>query len=113
MGLQPGADRVALTRVEHVALTVQARSQQQIHPGLCQLRPHFDLRQQRAREHKHLANPVGLFDDTQAVGVTVGYEDSKGERGYIGTLALTQLLKVVTKLSLQKSGITAFKNSPN
>ena len=49
VGLQPGADRVALTHVEHVALTVRARSQQQIHPGLRQLGPHFDLRQQRAR----------------------------------------------------------------
>ena len=45
VALQPRADRVALAHVEHVALPVRARPQQQIHPSLRQLRPGLDLRQ--------------------------------------------------------------------
>ena len=58
----------------------RAGSSQQVHPGLRQLGPRLDLRQQRAREHQRLADPVGYFDDAQAVGVTVGDEDAKGKR---------------------------------
>lgn len=81
VALQPGADGVALAHVDHVALTVRARPQQQVHPGLRQLEPGLDLRQQRTREHQRLADPVGLVDDAQAVGVAVGDEDAEGERG--------------------------------
>jgi hypothetical protein len=40
-----------------------ARPQQQVHPGLRQLRPDLDLRQQRTWEHQRLADPVGFLDD--------------------------------------------------
>ena len=73
MALQPGADGVALA--------VRARPQQQVHPGMRQLGAGLDLRQQRTRKHQRLADPVGLVDDAQAVGVAVGYEDAEGERG--------------------------------
>jgi hypothetical protein len=48
---------------------------------LRQLGPGLDLRQQRAREHQRLADPVGLIDDAQTVGVAVGDEDAEGEGG--------------------------------
>ena len=83
VALQPGADGVALAHVEHVALTIRARPQQQVHPGLRQLGPGLDLRQQRTREHQRLADPVGLVDDAQAVGVAVGDEDTEGEGGQV------------------------------
>ncbi|MBK9573940.1 MAG: hypothetical protein IPO43_15000 [Rhodoferax sp.] len=54
----------------------------QVHPGLRQLGPGLDLRQQRTREHQSFADPVGLVDDAQAVGVAVGDEDAEGERGF-------------------------------
>ena len=59
-----------------------ARPQQQLHPGLRQLGPRLDLRQQRTRKHQRLADPVGLVDDAQAVGVAVGDEDAEGEGGH-------------------------------
>jgi hypothetical protein len=77
--LQPGTDGVTLAHVEHVALTIRARPQQQVHPGLRQLGPRLDLWQQRAREHQRLADPVGFLNDAQAVGVAVGDEDAEGE----------------------------------
>ena len=79
VALQPGADGVALAHVEHVALAVRARPQQQVQAGLCQLGPGLDLRQQRTREHQRLADPVGLIDDAQAVGVAAGDEDAEGK----------------------------------
>jgi len=81
VALQPGADGVALAHVEHVALANRARTQLQVHPGLRQLGPGLDLRQQRTREHQRLADPVGLVDDAQTVGVAVGDEDAEGEGG--------------------------------
>jgi hypothetical protein len=81
VALQPGADGVALANIDHVPLTVRARPQQQVHPGLRQLGPGLDLRQQRTREHQRLADPVGLIDDAQTVGVAVGDEDAEGEGG--------------------------------
>ena len=48
-----------------VLIQPMERPQQQVHPGLRQLGPGFDLRQQRTREHPRLANPVGLVDDAQ------------------------------------------------
>ena len=71
VALQPGADGVA----------IWARPLQQVDAGLRQLGPGLDLRQQRMREHQRLADPIGLVDDAQAVGIAVGYEDSEGERG--------------------------------
>ena len=44
------------------------------------LGPGLDPRQQRTRKHQRFADPVGLVDDAQAVGVAVGYEDAEGER---------------------------------
>ena len=71
VALQPGADGVALDHVEHVALSMRARPQQQVHAGLRPLRPGLDLRQQRTLKHQRLADPVGLFDDAQAIGVDI------------------------------------------
>jgi hypothetical protein len=34
-------------------------------------------------EHQRLADPVGLVDDAQAVGVAVSDEDAEGERGHL------------------------------
>ena len=82
--LQAWKDGVPLTHIDHVALAVRARPQQQIHPGLRELGPRLDLRQQRAREQQRLADPVGLVNDTQAVGVAVGDEDAEGEGGLHG-----------------------------
>ena len=62
----------------------------QVHPGLCQLGPGLDLRQQRTREHQRLADPVGFVDDAQTVGVAVGDEDAEGERGQFQTLTLAR-----------------------
>jgi hypothetical protein len=56
-----------------------------------QLGPGFHLRQQGAREHQRLADPVGFFDDAQAVGITVGDEDTEGEKG-AGLMTLIALL---------------------
>jgi hypothetical protein len=90
VALQPGADGVALAHVEHVALTIRARPQQQVHAGLRQLGPGLDLRQQRTREHQRLADPVGLVDDAQAVGVADGDEDAEREKGVIKSYSLVK-----------------------
>ena len=82
MALEPRADGVALAHVEHVALTVRARPQQQVHASLRQLGPGLDLRQQRTREHQRLSDSIGLAGDTQAVGVAVGDEYAEGEGGF-------------------------------
>ena len=58
-----------------------------------QLGPGFDLGQQRTREHQRLADPVGLVDDAQPVGVAVGDEDAEGERGQFQTLAFALVLR--------------------
>ena len=41
---------------------------------------HAGLRPGRMRKHQRTAHPVGPLDDAQAIGVTVGDEDAKGER---------------------------------
>ena len=72
-----------------------------------QLGPGLDLRQQRTREQKRLADPVGLVDDAQAVGVAVGDEDAKGERGQLPTLAFALLLRFEGTDEGNAAGVTS------
>ena len=79
---QEGGEKWTAAAALQPTIFCRTGSSQQVHPGVRQLGPGLDLRQQRSREHQRLADPVGLFNNAQAVGVAVGYEDSEGERGH-------------------------------
>ena len=98
---------VALAHVEHVALIFRAQPQQQVHPGLRQLGPGLDLRQQRTRKHQRLADPVGFASDAQAVGVAVVDEDGEGERGQCQTEAFALVLRFAGTDDGNAAGVTS------
>ena len=66
---------------------------QQVHAVLRRLGPGLVLRQQRTQEHQRLADPVGLVDDAEAVGVAVGDEGAEGEKGQGQTEAFALVLR--------------------
>lgn len=114
VALQPGADGVA--HVEHLARPIRARAQQQVHPGLRQLGPNLDLRQQRTREHQGFADPVGFVDDAQPVRIAVGDEDAEGGKVWSPYIhasenRIWQALKLSSKAPASKA-LTTFSPNP-
>lgn len=76
---QEGGEKWTAAAALQPTIFCRTGSSRQVHPGLRQLGPGLDLRQQRTREHQRLADPVGLIDDAQAVGVAAGDEDAEGK----------------------------------
>ena len=76
---QEGGEKWTAAAALQPTIFCRTGSSQQVHPGLRQFGPGLDLRQQRTRKHQRLADPVGLVDDAQAVGIAVGDEDTEGE----------------------------------
>jgi hypothetical protein len=66
VALQPGADGVALAHVKHFARSNRARPQQQVHPGLRQLEPGLDLRQQRLPA-RDIDSSMRSYNDEQRI----------------------------------------------
>ena len=73
-------DRIAFSDVERGQDAFFAEADQHVDAGAIKFGATDDLLVARAVEDNTDARPVGLFDQTQTIGVAVGNEDANGER---------------------------------